>query len=402
MGLTLIERYVFKKALIALLTVSGALIGVIWVVRAVQEVDVILNKGQGILTYLQMTTLGVPTLAAAIAPLALLIALLQVINNLNSDSELVVMHASGASRMSLLKPFLVLSILTAMVVYALALYAGPQSMQKLRGLITQVRADLISVIVREGQFREIGDGLTFHVAERAPGGRLRGILILDSRDDKETLTYLAQDGIVSSLGAKTFLILQNGEIQRVDRESQSISVIEYESYAYDLSGFSGNRSSHITSQSEIPTRQLFAPDPNEKLYQAFPERYRAEFHKRFAVGLYPIVVGLVVLAFVGNPNTSRQGQGLAVAGTVGLIVALRAGAIVAEGGLRSSISAAFLVWGIPIVAILAASMFLATDRSPLPRQMQARMVAHADRIWLRIRPALLKLWRRPASSAGQA
>jgi len=396
MGLSLIERYVFRKALLALLTVSGGLIGVIWIVRAVQEVDVILNKGQGVLTYLQITTLGVPTMAAAIAPLALLIALLQTINNLNNDSELVVIHASGASRVSLLKPFLALSLLTALVVYILALYAGPQSMRTLRGFITQVRADLVSVIVREGQFREIGEGLTFHVAERAPGGRLKGILILDGRDAKETLTYLAQDGVVSTVGEKTFLILENGEIQRLNTETESISVIKYQSYAYDLSGLSGEKTSGIVSQSEIPTSQLFRPDTNAKLYKAFPERYRAEFHKRLATGLYPIVVGLIVLVFVGNPNSSRQGQGLAIGAAAILVVVLRAAAIVSEGALRSTLSAAFFVWGIPLLAILIASIFLATDRSPLPKQAQAKLVAMLDRLKQRL-VLIIQKYRRLAA-----
>lgn len=391
MGLSLIERYIFRKALLALLTVSGGLIGVIWIVRAVQEVDIILNKGQGIVTYLQMTTLGVPTMAAAIAPLALLIALLQTINNLNNDSELVVMHASGASRFSLLKPFLALSVLTSLVVYILALYAGPQSMRTLRDFITQVRADLVSVIVREGQFQEIGQGLTFHVAERAPGGRLKGVFILDTRDTKETLTYLARDGAVSEIDGKTFLLLENGEIQRLNAQTQAISVIKYQSYAYDLSGFSSARTHDIVSQSEIPTSQILRPNTDANYYKQFPERYRAEFHKRFSSGLYAIVVGLIVLAFVGNPNSSRQGQGIAIAAVAGLIIILKAAIIVSEGALRSTPSAAILVWGIPIIAIAAALAYLITDRSPLPKQVQARLIAGADRIVRRIFESLQKV-----------
>ncbi len=384
MGLSLIERYVFRKALIALLTVSGGLIGVIWVVRAVQEVDVILNKGQGIITYLQMTTLGVPTLAAAIAPLALLIALLQTINNLNNDSELVVIHASGASRFSLLKPFLALSVATAIIVYALALYAGPKSMQTLRSFVTQVRADLVSLVVREGQFRQIDKGLTFHIAERAPGGRLKGVLILDSRDQKEVLTYLAQEGAVTSINGKTFLVLQNGEIQRLNKQSQQISVIKYQSYAYDLSGFSASGNTGIVSQSEIPTSQLFNPDVNTKLYKSSPERYRAEFHRRFVSGVWPIVAGLIVLVFVGNPNSSRQGQGVAVASAAFLVVALRTASIVSESVMRETPSAAILVWLVPSLAIVVALYFLATDRSPLPKQVQSKIVAVLDQMRTKI------------------
>ena len=67
MGRSLLERYVFKKALLMVATALAGLVGGIWVVRAVQEVDVIMSKGQGIITYLTITTLGVPKLIAAVA-----------------------------------------------------------------------------------------------------------------------------------------------------------------------------------------------------------------------------------------------------------------------------------------------------------------------------------------------
>ena len=239
---------------------------------------------------------------------------------------------------------------------------------------------MVSVIVREGQFRQIDEGLTFHVAERAPGGRLKGVLILDGRDEKETLTYLAQDGLVSSVGGKTFLILENGEIQRLNRQSQQISVIKYQSYAYDLSGLSSAQKSHIVSQSEIPTSQLFSPDVDAKLYRSFPERYRAEFHRRFSIGLWPIVVGMVVLVFVGNPNSSRQGQGIAVVSAASLVVVLRTISIVSETAMRKTPSAAIIVWGIPLLTLAICLYFLATDRSPMPKQVQARIALTLDGI----------------------
>ena len=97
MGLSLIERYVFRKTIFALLIATGSLVGVVWVVRAIQQIDVVMAKGQGIMTYLQITTFGVPTVAAAILPVALVIATIHALNKLNEDSELVIFNASGAS-----------------------------------------------------------------------------------------------------------------------------------------------------------------------------------------------------------------------------------------------------------------------------------------------------------------
>lgn len=403
MGLSLLERYVFRKALVAMLTTSAALIGVIWVVRAIQQVDVILSKGQGIATYLQMTSLGVPTLAAAIAPLALMLALLQTINTLNNDSELVVMHASGASRLSLAKPFLLLSLLTSILVYIIALYAAPNAMVKLRTYITQVRADLISVIVREGAFADVGQSLTFHVAARAPGGRLKGVFILDGRNPKETLTYLAREGDVAKIDKRTFLLLQDGEIQRKNNDSGNLSVIKYESYGFDLSNFAGKPSSDIGSQSEASTWYLMFPDPSHPFYANYPDRVRAEFHKRFTVGLYPLMVGFLVLIFVGTPATHRQGQTVVVAAAASTIVLLRVVTIIAEGGLRENPWLAFVTWGVPLAAIAYAIYSLVTDTSPINRRTQNRierlLQTSAERVryvWDRV------LGRKPSASGGAA
>jgi len=147
-GLSLLERYVFGKVMMALGVATGALLGVLWVVRAVQQINIVMTNGQGMMTYLQMTALGVPTLSIAIIPVGLLIAFARTINTLNSDSELVVMHASGASRNSLIKPFLAAGLVTAVMIYFLALFIGPLSMQNLRSHITSMRADLFSFVIR--------------------------------------------------------------------------------------------------------------------------------------------------------------------------------------------------------------------------------------------------------------
>ena len=391
MGLSLLERYIFRKAFLAFLTAAGGLIGVLWIVRAVQSVDVILNKGQGISTYLKITTLGVPTLAAAIAPLALLIGLIRTINTLNDDSELVVMHSSGASRVSLLKPFLVLSLLVTGIVYFLHLWAGPTSMQTLRTYVTKMRADLVSVIVREGAFQDVGKGLTFHIAGRAPGGLLQGVFILDGRSEKETFTYLAKEGIISKVNEQSYLVLKEGQIQRLTNETNSLSVIKFNSYAFNLSSFSGGKTARGRSQMEVSTIDLFFPDPNDPLYKQKPGRFRAELHTRLTGGLHPLMVGLIILAYLGNPSSHRQGQGLIVTTACLLIVATRGVTIVAEGALRNDPSMIFMVWGIPLFLILVTSFLLATDRSAFPPNLLSKTEQFIHRLLIKLEPLRAKL-----------
>jgi len=361
-----LERYVFWKAFWAVSVAGLGLVGVIWIIRAVQQIDVVMNKGQGIATFLFMATLGVPTLTAAIAPIALLIGLSQTVTRLNNDSELVVMHTSGASRMTLLRPFLGLCFTVALVIYFLHLWLAPASMALLRTYVTQVRADLVSVIVKEGAFQDIGKGLTFHVAQRLPGGALGGVFILDGRSETETLTYMAKRGEIAKSDGETFLVLREGQIQRLTNETNQLSSIGFDSYAFNLASFSGNKKTFSISQLEVPTWNLIFPKADDVLYQQRPGRYRAELHTRLTGGLYALVVGFVLLSFVGNPISNRQGQFLAFFLACGGVLLFRAISIVLEGALRTNEFLVWPLWGIPLSLIAFNAYFLATDREALP------------------------------------
>lgn len=402
MGFSLIERYIFRRALVAVLTAAAGLIGVLWVVRAVQTVDVIMNKGQGILTYLQMTTLGVPTLAAAIAPLALLIGLIRTTEHLNDESELVVMHASGASRLSLLKPYLALSLLVAITVYFLHLWAGPTSMQTLRKFVTEMRADLVSLVVQEGTFQDVGSGLTFHVASRSPGGGLNGVLIVDGRRDKETLTYLASEGGIAQNDGQTYLVLKSGQIQRLENETKALSVVKFNSYAFNLSSFSGGKGDSGRSQMEISTAELLNPDPEDPMYQLRPGRFRAELHTRLTGGLYPLMVGLLILAYIGTPNSHRQSQTLVITAACLLILVLRGTTIVAEGALRTNENALFVVWLVPLLTMAVASYLLATDRSAFPPELVTKTEALIARLATFIEPVVARVRGYRANRSGDS
>ncbi|MDA8870568.1 LptF/LptG family permease [Rhizobiaceae bacterium] len=365
MGLTRIERYLFRKAALSTLIAGGGLIGVLWVLRAVQEVDVIMNKGQGIVTYITMITLGVPTLAAAIAPLALLIGLVRTINALNADSELVVIHASGASRVTLLRPFLALSLLVGMFVLLLQLWVGPSSMAQLRTYVTQVRADLVSIIVREGVFSDVGDGMTFHIAGRAPGGLLKDVFIHDSRKPDEPQTYVAREGRIEKLGDSTFLLLNDGQVQSQSGRSQNLSTVDFDSYAFDLSTY-GSARSEAQSQLEVPTLELMYPNAESSLYRHRPARFTAELNARLTGWLHALAVGMIVLAYLGDPLSHRQGQTLVVILCCTVAIGLRAIGVVAEGAARSSFAAIVIMWAMPISAIVVSAILIAFDLKAVP------------------------------------
>ena len=89
------SRYVFWQAAGALLLILLSLTSVVWIAVALRQLELMTSQGQDVLRFLTMTSLAIPSMLALIAPIALLIASIHVLNRLSSDSELIVMTAGG-------------------------------------------------------------------------------------------------------------------------------------------------------------------------------------------------------------------------------------------------------------------------------------------------------------------
>jgi lipopolysaccharide export system permease protein len=180
--MTTFERYVLRRLMAAFLMTLGALAGIVWATQALRQLDLVTAKGQTIVQFVGMTLLAMPFLAQAIAPFALLIAVILVLNTLSNDSELIVINASGASRAVLVRPVIVFSLAVSLLCACLSVALAPMGLASLRDEITKVRVDLVANIVRPGRFIGIEEGLTFHIRNRAGDGQLDGLLLHDEHD----------------------------------------------------------------------------------------------------------------------------------------------------------------------------------------------------------------------------
>ena len=95
--MTLFGRYMFRQVANAFIVILLTLTIVVWLATALKQLDLITSRGQGIVLFLQMTLLSLPSLMALIAPNAMLMASLYTLDRMNGDSELIVMTASGAT-----------------------------------------------------------------------------------------------------------------------------------------------------------------------------------------------------------------------------------------------------------------------------------------------------------------
>jgi lipopolysaccharide export system permease protein len=318
-----IDKYIFRTTFGAFALIVVSLTLLIWVTQALREIDLMTNQGQAILVFIGMTGLLIPILVLIIAPIALMIAVTYTLNKLNADSEMVVMSAAGMSPWRLSVPFILVALLVSIMVAAIGAYLGPKGLRELRTWAAQLRADLVTTIVKPGRFTTIERGLTFHIRDRRSNGQLIGILIDDRRNPKERATFLAERGEILENDRGTFLVLENGSVQRREAEKRDPAIVLFDRYAFDLSRFSGIGDGRNLTARERYLWELANPDPKDMLYLAQPGTFRAEFHDRLAAPLYPLAFAVLAYAFLGFPATTRQSRAFALGLTIAAVGALR-------------------------------------------------------------------------------
>lgn len=318
-----INRYIFRTTFGAFALVLISLTAVIWVTQALRDIDIMTSQGQTILVFIGITGLIVPLLVLVIAPIALLIATAHVLNKLSTDSEIIVMNASGMSPWILFRAFMSVAIVVSIIVLAISAYFAPKGLRMLRDWLTEVRANVVSTIVQPGRFTSIESGVTIHIRERRANGQLVGIFLDDRRNPNERMTVVSERGELVDNDNGTFLVLQNGVVQRQQVGKKDPAMVAFERYAFDLSQFSAGPQAVKYSIRERYLWQLLFPDPKDASYIEQPGQFRAELHDRLIAPLYPIAFVIIAFAYLGAPRTTRQSRTMSMLGAVGGVALLR-------------------------------------------------------------------------------
>ena len=318
-----IDKYIFRTTLASFAVVVVSLTGVIWITQALRGIDLMTSQGQTILTFLGITGLVIPALVLIIAPIALMIAISHTLNKLATDSEIIVMNAAGFSPFRLFRPFVYATCVVAVMVAFIAAYLAPDGMRRIKQWDADITADVLTNILQPGRFAQLDQNLTIRIRERRPGGLLVGIFVDDRRDPKERVSIIADHGTVLKNEAGSFLILEDGNLQRFEAGKRDPALVAFGRYAFDMSKFSNQGRDVALGIRERYLWELLWPAANDPVYSQLAGQFRAELHDRFMAPIYPFAFAALTFAFLGAPRTTRQSRNFSIGCAILAVFGLR-------------------------------------------------------------------------------
>jgi len=390
-----VELYILRRTVEVLAAALVWTLGIVWTTQVLARIDLVTDNGQSAFTFFEIATLILPSIIPIVVPFALALAIAQTLSVMNSDSELVVINAAGSSKMTVIRPILLLALAASIFSFTVDNGVEPYARDRGRHLVAAARADLLSLVIQEGTFRKVDTGVFVQVGERLPDGKLGGIFVADSREKGIDLIYYAKTGAVNKDDdGKELLVLNDGVVHRKAADGD-VSVVRFQSYAFDLSAFSKATDSIKMYPKDRTISYLLDPDPNDEEFQEKPRSFEVELHRRFSEWMYSIVFAVIALAVAGDARSHREGRINPLITVVAICLFVRWLGFFVTSQAQSAAWLTPFIYLVPLGAIAVSSWFIVNNRTmELPvawsdRTMEMigsanqRMSAFWGRIWNR-------------------
>ena len=357
LGISRLDRYVFRQLFVALLVVTLGLVALIWLTQSLRFVELVVNRGLSFTVFLKLTGLLIPGFVAVILPITCFVVVQFVYQRLASDRELTVMRAAGLSPLALARPALAAAAVTMAAHFALNMWLVPATATSFREYQWEIRNHIAAFLLQEGVFTSVSDELVVYVRAKSADGSLRGIMVDDARDKEHRATILAESGRLMDGANGPRVLLENGTRQEIDVRTGQLNVLSFKENWLDLAAPARATGARLRDVGEMGIGELLNPPAGLNPRDA--AKWRVEAHKRLVSPLTTLSFTMVaLLAVVGGVFRRHGGLLRPFLGIVSVVALVALGLALDSLAVRMNelIPLLWLRAGLPAV-VCAAVMF---------------------------------------------
>lgn len=331
MRFPLIYRYVAREILSPFWISLFVLTGVLFLARSLKLVELVVNKNVPASDMILLFSFIVPRFLELAFPMSLLLAIIMAFGRLSSDSELVVIRATGVSLKMLALPVMGFSFVTMLIAFLLSFYITPWANHQLGEGMFEIARTQASAGLSAGTFNELGQMTIYAESIEEQGSRLNNVLIADRRDPEVSRTFIAKYGKIVSDKQKRSLTLQlfDGSIPEGSGLTFNITYFDINHLSLPHSELLGEQETRSGKKSgELFVHELASYIDELKAQPASEDdehriaRYQVELHRRFALPVSCLCIGLIAMALGIQPSRGGHTWGASMNVGAGIFLIL--------------------------------------------------------------------------------
>jgi lipopolysaccharide export system permease protein len=279
---TLILKELFKNLSVIIFSMSV----ILFMEKFVKLTRLFMGKGADLIDIVKIFVYLQPSLLLLSVPMAILIAIFLTYGRMATDSELVVLKASGMSFWGISRATAVLSLTCCLLLLCVSLYVLPRSMHALKRTLHETIVKKASTTFEAESFSDVFKGTVIYVKDIPQEDKFRGIFVYREavKPIDDPLIIVAKSGMIRSNPEEGLikLSMQNGMVHTFNEKSSS----EMSFAKYDFILTSGIETSENIKPEEIKTSNLWS-QRRENIPWAI------ELYRRFALPFACLIFGLL-------------------------------------------------------------------------------------------------------------
>jgi lipopolysaccharide export system permease protein len=347
-----LERYIFQQMLAPVLGAIAVLTGFVLISQSLSQFDFVVQHGQSSLTFIKIALLSLPPLAGLILPIALFIGALVALTRLQGEHEFTVMFAGGVPLRQIASPMIRISVYVALVSLGTNLFLQPITSRAMREEQFRIKNDLISALIREGEFATSDSGLTINVQRIDQNGLLHQIFIRTPSTNGQDQTYAAKEGRIKTVNNSSILIMRRGSTQQMSGK-RVLSHTTFDETSFDVAPYFSTDNYLSYKEGDKYIHELLFPNnvlPWENA--AYVKKLNAEAHARLSAPLYNIAFMLLAVTAVLGGRFNRNGYAGRIAIAAAAAAATRLVGVVFETASQDMGAANILQYVAPLIPII--------------------------------------------------
>ena len=311
----IIFNNLLKEIVFFFLISSFALTLIIWVIQAVNYLDIVTEDGHSFKVYFFFTLLSLPKIFSQSLPFVFFLSVFYIISDFEDKNQLLIYWSHGIGKLQVVNKIIQLSIIFALVQIFFSTIVVPFTQDKSRSFIRNSNLDFFPNLIKPKKFIDTVKGLTIFIEKKNDSSSYDNILLKDESNKNNTQIIIAKKGKILLRDNKKILILDNGEIIRINNNKKTTS-FNFKTTQFDLEKYS-SKTTKTPKIQEIATINLlkcfnFLINTNNsntiiknlKCNSGFLKNIYQELYKRIYLPIYIVLLSLISsLVLLKSKNT---------------------------------------------------------------------------------------------------